>query len=72
MESNHRIQIAHFELRCTDGGHTRQVLCLATSYKYNTTARIRTVFKENSADLPARLLKSWLNNKHHAIGGNQS
>ena len=33
MESNHRIQIAHFELRCTDGGYTRQVLYLATSYK---------------------------------------
>ena len=31
MESNHRIQIAHFELRCMDGGYTRQVLYLATS-----------------------------------------
>ena len=35
-ESNHRIQVAHLELRCTDGGHTRHVLCLATpnDYKY--------------------------------------
>lgn len=30
MGLNHRIQVTHLELRYTNGGHTRQVLCLAT------------------------------------------